>query len=351
MVSSRIFLLVLAMELAALHLSQQEECQSEVVVTSQANLKKQIKKQIRAEIHSAFQSFSGAANLSIPNAPSTGAEQLVAHIDNKLDSITEKLDALEKRINILHELGQTKCHAASSCAEILRSDPDSPSGYYWVTNAMGHPHSVYCDMTRSCGGVTGGWMRVAYLDMTNSSHQCPSGLRQRTDSGVRSCAAVSDSATCSSVQHQSHGIRYSRVCGRVNGYQQTSADGFFTSQRHTIDSYYVDGVSLTYGNSPRHHIWTFAAVWGCRTIPSPPAFVNNDYFYDHAPRGNSINLSNPLWDGEGCGSSTCCTHNNPPWFHKQLPQPTTDDIEMRVCRDQHRGDEDVAIKLVEIFIQ
>ena len=56
---------------------------------------------------------------------------------------------------------------------------------------------VYCDMTRSCGGVTGGWMRVAELDMTGSSQQCPSGLRLRTDSNVRSCGIIS-SPGCSS---------------------------------------------------------------------------------------------------------------------------------------------------------
>ena len=65
-------------------------------------------------------------------------------------------------MDALNELGSTPCHAAGSCAEILEKDRSSPSGYYWVTNGTGHPHSVYCDMTRSCGGVTGGWMRVAY---------------------------------------------------------------------------------------------------------------------------------------------------------------------------------------------
>jgi hypothetical protein len=98
----------------------------------------------------------------------------------KLDEVAAKLDSLEKRMDALHELGFTPCQTASSCAEILENNRGSISGYYWVTNGTGHPHSVYCDMTRSCGGVTGGWMRVAYLDMTNRTHQCPSGLRQHT---------------------------------------------------------------------------------------------------------------------------------------------------------------------------
>ena len=55
--------------------------------------------------------------------------------------------------------------------------------------------------------------------------------------------------------------------------------------------------------------------------------------------------NDPLWDGDGCTApNPCCSFNNPPWFYKQLPQPTTDNIEMRVCK------EDVAIEIVEIYI-
>ena len=59
----------------------------------------------------------------------------------------------------------------------------------------------------------------------------------------------------------------------------------------------------------------------------------------------------PLWDGRGCGStSTCCQFNNPPWFCKDLPQPTTDDIELRLCVDQVVN-EDIILKLAEVYVQ
>ena len=62
--------------------------------------------------------------------------------------------------------------------------------------------------------------------------------------------------------------------------------------------------------------------------------------------------ADPLWDGSGCGStSSCCGFNNPPWFCKQLPQPTSDDIEMRVCVNQATSDEDVALEIVEVYVQ
>ena len=36
---------------------------------------------------------------------------------------------------------------------------------------------------------------------------------------------------------------------------------------------------------------------------------------------------------------------------KTLPQPTTDDIEMSVCRNEGRDNKDIAIETVEIYVQ
>ena len=136
---------------------------------------------------------------------------------------------------------------------------------------------------------------------------------------------------------------------------------------------YMDGVSLTHG-TPRQHIWTFVAglkeVSGrsfdesacpCTHITAatpPPNFVGDDYFCeagirDYTQPTTPILYSNdPLWDGRGCiPSNPCCSFNNPPWFYKQLPQPTTDNIEMRVCKDERASNEDVAIETIEIFVQ
>ena len=58
---------------------------------------------------------------------------------------------------------------ATSCLQVSLY----PSGYYWVRACNGSAVRVYCDMTRSCGGVTGGWMRVAGLDFNDTSTSCP----------------------------------------------------------------------------------------------------------------------------------------------------------------------------------
>ena len=293
-----------------------------------------------------------------------------------LENITEQIRCLKDQVNRLNPVG-SELNPATSCVSLLQH-PASPSGYYWVRASNGSAVRVYCDMTRSCGGVTGGWMRVAELDMTDSSQHCPSGLRQRTDSNIRTCRIVNpDIAACSSVNFRVQSLQYSKVCGKIRGYQVGSTDAFAFGERNpanpTLEQNYVDGVSLTHGH-PRQHIWTFAAALdevgtdpgdSCPCTNSnqassashPQAYVgSNSYFCD---TGSSARYSNgrfysadPLWDGAGCGPlNTCCSFNNPPWFYKQLPQPTTDDIEMRVCRNQPANDEDIAIDIIEVYVQ
>ena len=274
---------------------------------------------------------------------------------------------------------------AASCAEMLSNGLNAPSGYYWLQSANGSAVRVFCDMILTCKGVGGGWMQVAKLDMTNCSHQCPNGTRLRTDLlASRLCGINFDGPGCSSTTFDTHSIRYTQVCGKINAYQDASPDAFgaynITTRSNNIDSNYVDGISLTHGHNPRKHIWTFAGtndevgtngLWKvycpCTNIQypasssQPPSFVGNDYFCDTGSTNHwwehTFYPDDPLWDGAGCGvNSTCCSFNNPPWFLKQLPSNTTDDIEMRMCRDDPlngdgRIDEDTPIEVLELYIR
>ena len=58
----------------------------------------------------------------------------------------------------------------------------------------------------------------------------------------------------------------------------------------------------------------------------------------------------PLWDGEQCESegSFCSTA---PWFTVDLINPTTDDIEVRICSDNYEDEEDTPIHFLELYIQ
>ena len=61
--------------------------------------------------------------------------------------------------------------------------------------------------------------------------------------------------------------------------------------------------------------------------------------------------NDPLWDGAGCVSGSCCTFNSPPWFCKSLSTPTTDDIQLRLCLDEVTSNEDVLFEIVELYVQ
>ena len=263
--------------------------------------------------------------------------------------IAEDLLAVTLRLNdSLYQLFEQ--HTITSCADL---PPSAPSGYYLIRNSS---LLVYCDMPRTCGGVTGGWMRVFELDMTITSHQCPNGLSQRTDGGLRTCVRNVSEAGCSSIFLPTRNVNYSRVCGRITGYQIGTTDGFNNEISNNINSTYVDGVSLTLGLSPRQHIWTFESAHeqtacACQNTENAqfiPSFVGSHCFCDSGTQNGSVVsvfYSNPLWDA----NCSCCT--NPPWFYRQFPQPTSDNIEMRVCRSEHNNNEDVALQVVEIYVQ
>ena len=219
------------------------------------------------------------------------------------------------------------------------------------------------DIDLQCG--PGQWTRVAYLNMSNPSQSCPSVWRLITSSGVRVCGRPSSSNNMCHGTFYSTGRTYTKVCGRVIGYQIGHPDAFHSSQ--TINGPYVEGVSITRG-SPRSHIWTLAAGRSetgtnadcpCATGSSnvPPSFVGNNYYCES---GNTLSstidynlyANDPLWDGQRCSAEgTCCSgRRSPPWFVVNLPSPTTDNIEVRICSD-FNTEEDTPIQLLELYIQ
>jgi len=105
-----------------------------------------------------------------------------------------------------------------------------------------------------CDGSTG-WRLIAYLNMSDPSQQCPSAW-QEIPTPHRVCGRKSASGGCEGLTYSTGSEQYDQVCGRIIGYQLSTPDAFRGSSR-SIDSYYLDGVSVTYG-SPRQHIWSFA---------------------------------------------------------------------------------------------
>ncbi len=225
----------------------------------------------------------------------------------------------------------------------------------------------------TCGGP--GWTRVAYINMTDPNQQCPQGL-QLTDYSIRSCGRTptSDYGVCDSVMFPVDGVQYRQVCGRAIGYRfgiNYAFATYYIERRNTIDVQYVTGLSVTHGQSPRTHIWTFASSLfsgtssdihphtrcPCNegnTYGSPP-FVGNDYFCDSVVTRNNAYATvfypdNALWDGQS-SLNTCYNNNNPPWFTKTLSTPTTDDIELRMCFHDPNTHANIGLQLMELYIR
>ena len=227
----------------------------------------------------------------------------------------------------------------------------------------------------TCNG-TPGWRRVAFINMTDTSYNCPTGLNL-TSYSKRTCGrSHATPRGFSSTTFSIGGLPYSRVCGRIRGYQFGGTDAFWSyiNWNQGIDGYYVDGVSLTHGGAgSRQHIWTFAtgvtevdtrflsARCPCdiHNYNSVPAFnVGDNFFCEsgvHSPWSHPYSFilyPDVLWDGQNCTStSTCCQFNNPPWFTKNLTSDTTDDIELRICASGTPQYTDVPLELIELYVQ
>ena len=137
------------------------------------------------------------------------------------------------------------------------------------------------------------------------------------------CVRSSEEPGCSHIIFPLMNISYSYICGTVASSWYGHPDGFIGNSRMnstTINENYVDGISLTYGKEPsRTHIWTFIADH--RSCPSNiPDYVGNN--------------NTCLIHETSCSSSPKSCF---PSFFRKLEQPVTKDIEMRLCRDQHRA--------------
>ncbi|XP_064384847.1 uncharacterized protein LOC135333746 [Halichondria panicea] len=134
-------------------------------------------------------------------------------------------------------LGFDHSHPAPSCQQILDCSPSISSGHFW----LGTEENVvlmFCDMNRTCGGMSGGWLRLIALDMRDENPPCPGNLMLIEESGKRLCTGNSGSSAFIEAN-----VQYNMVCGRAIAYQYGALTSFYTTQ-HGIDNGYVNGISL-----------------------------------------------------------------------------------------------------------
>ena len=304
------------------------------------------------------------------------ADDIRSRIVGELGALIE--DRVSPRLNVaLREryLGQLQRFPADSCAAILQSNPNATSDEYWILAGDGNPVQVYCAMGQPCGEAAGGggWMKVMDVNMSDPAQRCPGSFTELDSQGVRVCTKPSEGYGCDSYFPSSHDLPWSKVCGRVTGYQWGSNDAINQHEStfsRTLDDAYVDGVSLTIGShGQRTHVWSFIAYIheaepGCPCADGfsgyKPAFINDDYFCEagteNAFGGFVVDIypDDPLWDGMQCGGydSQCCdTAPIPPWFYRQFSTPTTDWLEFRVCADSGTEDERAVFAAAEIYVQ
>ena len=78
----------------------------------------------------------------------------------------------------------------------------------------------------TCNG-TPGWRRVAFINMIDTSYNCPTGLNL-TSYSKRTCGrSHTTNGGCSSTTFSVGDLPYSRVCGRIRGYRFGATGAFF----------------------------------------------------------------------------------------------------------------------------
>ena len=130
----------------------------------------------------------------VPNLK-TNSEDLSNEI---IESVVHKFLAWNDDI----DFALTSDNPATSCWKIAEQRPSYVSGYYWIHGVSGAV-KVYCEMgTNNSFGQSGGWMRIANVDMRNDQSQCPPGqLIYNVTEGRRLCRKPSLVSGCYSTSY------------------------------------------------------------------------------------------------------------------------------------------------------
>ena len=102
---------------------------------------------------------------------------IVGTLSNLNDTSTSTAGVIADLLGVVEELVRLQNMSLSfssnepvSCQAIKTRRPNSPSGFYSINNS-----TIYCNMEELCGSG-GGWTRLAYLDMSDATENCPSGF-------------------------------------------------------------------------------------------------------------------------------------------------------------------------------
>ena len=259
-----------------------------------------------------------------------------------------------------------EAYMAAKCADKTPTDGEYTIAF--MSNGNRVVRKVFCDMTSTFCGPDKGWMRVAELDMTIEGSKCPPGLDEGMYGSKRLCG--NRGSGCKSCMFNTFGFPHTEVCGFVAGYQYRTPAAFPHARSVSIDSAYLDGISITHGSKPRKHIWSYPVgyaaggtvqAWNCPcnrgNSDTTPTFVKNNYYCESGnPTPNVVFEFFPndvLWDGKNCTQNEppCCQSPAMPYFITDVDGVSTDSIELRVCHDEPFLNEDVPLEAYRFFVR
>ena len=306
-----------------------------------------------------YQSRFNSTVLSISNVTNSLLEEVRRECELHVMTVTVSTETLINNLTSKVIQDIKSVYSFRSCAELMNLSLLLPAGMYRVRSSNCSFTLKYCNTNTSlsCSGVPGNWRRIAYLSSNTFPVECPMGFELINDPNIPAlCKRNPTGARCSSITYSTNGNSYSQVCGTIHGSYFGDPDGFVShstirSATTPLNGNYVDGISLTHGSMNEHHIWTLTAIGNFANNPTDicsvcasnkPSYVGMDYSCDVVERCRTNCSPRQIWD-----SGQCIGNNT---FYKNLMQPTSDDIEMRVCTDQVDRNEDIFLSFVEIFV-
>lgn len=163
--------------------------------------------------------------------------------------------------------------------------------------------------------------------------------------------------------------------GYSDGVQACNVDNLATGRNNScydisINSNYVDGVSISYNSSNQHqHLYMHTVgrdhsplpqscqCHGTYNLFSYPYFLMWDFMCDSGYSSvNSSTVLNfaprTLFTGEGCYDGGCYQVIGAPWFYCSLPVQVTDSrLEVRILSDGGHQDEMILLREAEFYVR
>ena len=142
-----------------------------------------------------FQLLQGYSNITklneeILHTTRNYSQMIINALSNLQGTSNTAAGVLNSTLQVVQELlliHNDSTSLPTSCKEVKEGQPNSLSGVYLLATASGdRTYKTYCHMGELCS-LEGEWTRLAYLDMSDSTQNCPPGFKLYQSGSVRAC--------------------------------------------------------------------------------------------------------------------------------------------------------------------